>query len=106
MPPANMQTRAVPRSRIVARSELYSRCSRSVIYPSSRSSQAGGESCRYPGYQEKRPAGIVAQDLVRARSWARPYEVWFVRGDNSLAVYELSATLRFVRFPLLQRSVN
>src|SRR4051812_4739645 len=58
-PPAKMQTRAVPRSRIVARRALYSCCSRTVMVWAAGTDRP-----------ERRagPAGrrIVAQDLGKA----------------------------------------
>src|SRR6476620_3778266 len=91
-PAAKTQTRAVPRSRIVARRALYSSCSRSVIVPLLSWSDRERPIRRLS--RETVAAAIVAQELVRAELWMLSCIQFCHPGsENSLAVYELSATL-------------
>src|SRR5262245_51276 len=75
-PPRNTQTRAVPRSRIVARSARYCSCSLGVTI---RSSALAGVASGADTWSMVREVRLGHSELIRH--------------DNSLAVYELSARI-------------
>src|SRR3954447_15408235 len=87
MPAAKMHTRAGPRSRVVARSAMYSSWSRTVMVLGPPANNRGCD----PGYHGSR---IVAQDLGCHQLWGSSVcGERLICDDNPLVFYELSATL-------------
>ena len=94
-PTTNSQTRVVPRSRIVARSAVYSSASRPVMNISSSRGVTFGLA---PRESVCTRASIVAQELVsaefgplmRSADERRRLTKVTIGDDNSLAVYQMS----------------
>ena len=91
IPPAKIQTRAVPRSRIVARSALYSSWSRAVMVSVVMLPSRGTDNPDMHGGRRFAHCGTgLGLGLDLGLCYMR---FWLIRDHNPLAVYRLSATL-------------